>query len=1444
MRRTAARDRAITVAFIALAFALAFWQQPGWATSDTKIDLHVDPARFLSQAASVWTPTTDLGEVHSAQYSGYLWPMGPFFAALHSIGLGAWVVERLWLGLLFALSAWGMLKLLDVLIGRPRGIAHVVGAAFFLLNPYVVVFTARTTITLLGYAALPWMLLITYHGVRATRGWWRAWRGWWWAAALALVFTSMGGGVNAAVVAWTLVGPLVLLLYEPAIGNVRWRDAGGFFGRAALLGLLASLWWIVPLLVHVRFGIDFLQFTEQPNTIWGTNSASESLRLMGYWSSYIGVGFGVTRSFFSDGGTLLFNPLVVGASLLLPALGLAGFVRSRRLSYAPFLVLLVVVGVLIMSAGFPNGTPIRGTMDWLYQHVFVLRFLRTTNKAAPLVAAGLAGLLGLGARDGLTWARGLRSVRVRSSVLLGGSLALAGLIVLAALPLVRGGALDTQLTWKRIPPAWVQAGRGLDRDLLPNSRSLVLPGQIFAYYNWGGTLDAILPRLTSRPVAVRYETPYSDLHAVDLLTTVDDLVQQRRLVPGELLPLLRLMGVGAVVTGADDDISRSGAIDPAAAAGELAGEGLHTPTHSYGPVRKLPAASGDIGNGVALPEVRRYDLPTGRGIVHLDPTGPATVVDGDAASLAELAAFGALPSSNPILYAGDLTAGSVRREAAAGANLVVGDSNRRQEFVPESTQQNLGPVLAADDPIPSGAAVINPFARAGTDGQTVAVLQGAKFISAPSEPGELQFPEHAPIAAFDGNTATAWVADRLVPTSERWIEIGFERPRNVAYVDIYPLSDSHGIVTEVDVNGIHHAVGLGWTRIPLHLRAVSVLRVTIDRVVQPKVGLGGAGGFREIRIPGVHVRQLLRPPVVLGRDLAGADLRHDGLTYVFQRTTGDDPFRRNPFGTTTVLDNPQDRGDAEAQIDRLVFAPASRSYALDAWVYPAVGAADSTLDRLVGYAGSENFDSSSRFQDQPAYRASSAFDGHAGTGWIGVWTPSEAPAPWISWTSDRPLRVTRFRITSSTLPVRRPTVVRLSWPGGQSPPLPVGPGGEVSLPRAVQARAFRLTVLRAAFPSGATARDRQAEAVGIGELTVPGLLPVRMPATGALRATCGSIAVAVADRRVTLEPLGTVSELDAGQPLRARACTAGGQAGAPVPMPAGVQEIRSLPGAFSVDFLRLRSSAPAPIGALRSGGAVVDAGRIGTNSVSGVRVSLTGPSWLVLGESFDAGWRASCDGRSLGSPQVIDGYANGWLAPASCRRVAFTFAPQAGVNTAYVASAAGCALMIALMALGALRRPTPSSSGVARRRLPEPARGRRSLPAAGALALAASIPIAYVFALRAGAVAFPLLTLALWRGFSARTLALAAAALLGVVIPLIYLIISPHNSGGYNFAYSTKLIWAHWFGVAVIVLLAMASGKLVRGARARSPSPAPDHPLGERKQQHPTRRVEQEAVRG
>ena len=56
--------------------------------------------------------------------------------------------------------------------------------------------------------------------------------------------------------------------------------------------------------------------------------------------------------------------------------------------------------------------------------------------------------------------------------------------------------------------------------------------------------------------------------------------------------------------------------------------------------------------------------------------------------------------------------------------------------------------------------------------------------------------------------------------------------------------------------------------------------------------------------------------------------------------------------------------------------------------------------------------------------------------------------------------------------------------------------------------------------------------------------------------------------------------------------------------------------------------------------------------------------------------------------------------------------------------------------------------------------------------------------------------------------------LLGIVVPIGYLIAQPHNQGGYNFAYATQTIGAHWIGVAGVVLLALALWRII-SARAR-----------------------------
>ena len=248
---------------------------------------------------------------------------------------------------------------------------------------------------------------------------------------------------------------------------------------------------------------------------------------MGYWISYLGVGYGGgLRPYFGDGGVLLFALPVVIAGLLVPALALTGFAWTRKHPYAPFALLLVLVGLLVMSAGFPEGTPLRRASNFTYNHFLPVQFLRTTYKAGPLVVIGVAILAGLAAQ------------RLPKRAYLIPALVLP---LVASWPLMRGRGVDDQLLWQDIPAAWTQAARHVD-DTAGDGRAVVLPGQLYAYYDWGGTIDPILPVLTDKPVAIRNAVGYADLRATDLLWTVDALVQQRRALPGQLDPLLDLMG--------------------------------------------------------------------------------------------------------------------------------------------------------------------------------------------------------------------------------------------------------------------------------------------------------------------------------------------------------------------------------------------------------------------------------------------------------------------------------------------------------------------------------------------------------------------------------------------------------------------------------------------------------------------------------------------------------------------------------------------------------------------------------------------------------------------------------------------------------------------------------------------------------------------------------------
>ena len=108
----------------------------------------------------VWSPTSDLGHVFGAQYSGYALPMAPWFALGDALGLPVWLVHRLWLGDAPRARGVGRRAAARRARGRARAASlHAAAGVLFIVNPYVTVYANRTSIALLSYAALPWLLL-------------------------------------------------------------------------------------------------------------------------------------------------------------------------------------------------------------------------------------------------------------------------------------------------------------------------------------------------------------------------------------------------------------------------------------------------------------------------------------------------------------------------------------------------------------------------------------------------------------------------------------------------------------------------------------------------------------------------------------------------------------------------------------------------------------------------------------------------------------------------------------------------------------------------------------------------------------------------------------------------------------------------------------------------------------------------------------------------------------------------------------------------------------------------------------------------------------------------------------------------------------------------------------------------------------------------------------
>ena len=276
--------------------------------------------------------------------------------------------------------------------------------------------------------------------------------------------------------------------------------------------------------------------------------------------------------------------------------------------------------------------------------------------------------------------------------------------------------------------------------------------------------------------------------------------------------------------------------------------------------------------------------------------------------------------------------------------------------------------------------------------------------------------------------------------------------------------------TAVVVNGTTYPVRAGWNPLPVGL-------MRRRRGCGPDRAPQGADTAHR-RHPRAARSRTCRRPRRCGRRCwpsarwPAPTSRARASTYLFQRTTGDDPFRREGEHGSASAALVRDRGDAEDGLERVFSPPAARTWAIDGWASvpndvvrlrarPARRRAR-PLHVLVALPGAAGLPRLERLRRRSRSRGSAQWPSH-GRVWL-EWEPGAATISDADARRRCPACGGRRRSAWSAIcrPRRRSTV---------------GPDGIVRLPAPLRAKRFRIEILRAAFAPG-HARRRAAAARG------------------------------------------------------------------------------------------------------------------------------------------------------------------------------------------------------------------------------------------------------------------------------------------------------------------------------------------------------------------------------
>ncbi|TML08577.1 MAG: DUF3367 domain-containing protein [Actinobacteria bacterium] len=1018
-----------------------------------------------------------------------------------------------------------------------------------------------------------------------------------------------------------------------------------------------------------------------------TTSAAEILRGLGYWFFY---GRDPGRAWL-DGIAPPYevSRRLIAVTFALPVIALL-FAAGLRWRARHYFAWLVAVGTVIAVAAFaePTRSPAGAAFESASRHSNLVLSLRNTQRAAPLVALGLAAFI----------AAGLTALSRRHARMGAASALVIVVLVFGALPAQwREGLIAPRFSRGDIPQYWFDAASALDKG---DGRILELPGIDFASYRWGQTLDPITPGLVDRPVIARELVPIGSAPGVSLLNAVDRSIQEGWFEPATLAPIARLLGATDIVVRNDLEYERYRTVRPQVLWPQVSGApGLSAP-QTFGPqLPNVAAADRPLIDEIQLALDPRAPTPPEVAIFHVDATPRAflsaaatragTVVDGDGEGILAAAAAGLIDFDRlPLLFGADVAVTSAKSSLGAATRYIVTDSNRKRAGRWYALRDNVGATEPADSAVvldDVSDARLPVVADEPANSLTVVELRGAQRVWASSYGGPFTLaPEERPANAFDGDPRTAWRVDRITATSAPVIGIELGREVDASTISLRDPIGRPGtkLVTRVRVT-------LDGSRnidvdLPLE-RGNEPMRVTLDGkpfhklevTILDTAGNDGSAGFGEIEIPGVHVEELtVMPTAVL--QLLGSNATGAPLAFTLSRD------RANPAEPV--------RADPELSMHRILDLPAPLTLTLDGTARLNPGADDELLDQLLGEgrAGIASARSTEHLPGAITSRASAAIDGSTATAWS---TPFAGIAG-QTWKAEfaAPLTLNTLELDvvtdehhsqprSLTLNVGDNDPVQLSIPS--LPALPLGSTTHVSLPLPNPLQGNDIGITIDSYDAHTTPDWYSGQSIDFPAAIAEIGLPVGQPSTASSRIDTGCRSDLVT---VDGTPLPVRISGDSG-PTHRDALTVT-PCEATLSLAAGRHEIATaigLDSGIDIDRLVLRSpnfgTAPAPAAA-----PVVTTESHHTTDIQGTVQTDGAPFWLVLDQSINNGWHVAINGAKVDGSHPIDSFANGWLVtPQRAGRltVHVRWTPQRNVDIALVLSALAVAFCVVL----ALRRP-------------------------------------------------------------------------------------------------------------------------------------------------------------